>query len=157
MKKKKRKVGSEKMSIYDKVNEWLEIAKEDLEVAGLCFSNNKYLHCAYMCQQALEKTLKAYIAAADEIPMPIHHLPQLAQDAGLWDMFDAENHIFLRAMTTYAIEARYPERKIKLKEACKKEEAERILQKTKEMVKWLEEKIQEKLSQNEPSSSDCKK
>lgn len=135
------------MTVLKRVNEWLAISNEDLEVAELCFNGSKFLHCAYMCQQSMEKSLKALIAADNEIPMPIHNLPGLAMDAGIWDTMQTEHKVFLRALTTYAIEARYPERKRRLYEQCTRDEAERILYGTKEMVAWVKGLVKEKLPQ----------
>ncbi len=100
-----------------------------------------------MCQQSVEKSLKALIAANNEIPLPIHNLPELAAIANVWDSLNAEQKFFLRALTTYAIEARYPERKRKLFQKCTKDEAEKLFINAKEMVEWLKICIVEKLSQ----------
>lgn len=135
------------MGIAERVSEWLAISKEDLEVAELCFKGSKYLHCVYMCQQSVEKSLKALITAQNENPMPIHNLPGLAMDAEVWDIMQTEQRMFLRALTTYAIEARYPERKQRLYQQCTRDEAERILNDTKEMVAWVKSLIEEKPSQ----------
>jgi HEPN domain-containing protein len=132
-------------NVKNNVDEWIAISVEDLEVAELCFQGRKYLHCAYMCQQSVEKSLKALIAANDEIPLPIHNLPELASIANVWDSLNAEQKFFLRALTTYAIEARYPERKRKLFQKCTKDEAEKLIVNTKEMLEWLETCIVEKL------------
>lgn len=144
---KKDKARGRKASVQEKVQDWLEIASEDLEVAELCLNGCKYLHAAYMCQQAVEKALKACITAGNEIPMPIHNLVQLATSAGIWDEVTTDQKIFLRALTTYAIEARYPERKERLLEECTREEADKIFNATKELIPWLKGKIEEKLSQ----------
>ncbi|RJO60698.1 MAG: HEPN domain-containing protein [Dehalococcoidia bacterium] len=143
----KRNSRSEKMTLGERVDEWLCIANEDLEVAEMCLSAGKNLHCAFLCQQAVEKILKACIAANDETPLPIHNLPGLASDAGLWELLTVEQKLFLRATTTYAIETRYPGRKKSLVEQCTKEEVGKILASTKEMVVWLKEIINEKLFQ----------
>ena len=135
------------MNTEEQVNEWLEISQEDLEVAQLCYSGRKFLHCAYMCQQAVEKALKGLIAAQGEIPLPIHNLPQLAMEADVWECLSMEQRIFLRALTTYAIEARYPERKRKLHEICTQSEAGRVLHDAGEMISWIGELINERLSQ----------
>lgn len=82
------------MSIRRRTQEWLDIVKEDLEVAELCFKNEKYLYAAYLCQQAVEKALKAYITASGEIPLPIHDLAQLAEDGELWEKISSEHRIF---------------------------------------------------------------
>ena len=145
------------MTLEEKVNEWLFITDEDLEVAQLCYRNEKYLHCAYFCQQTVEKAIKGRIAANDEIPYPIHDLAALAEDAEIWEALSTEQRLFLRALTTYAIGARYPERKRKLLSICNKEEAKKILKSSKEMVSWLKEKINERLSQEKQSSKESKK
>jgi HEPN domain-containing protein len=132
--------------MIEQVKEWLTISKEDLEVAQLCLNGSKFLHCAYMCQQSTEKALKALITTSNKIPMPIHNLPQLAVDAGIWDLMQAEQRTFLRILTTYAIEARYPERRYRLYQQCNKEESERILNSTKELIVWLEDHIEQKFS-----------
>lgn len=100
-----------------------------------------------MCQQSVEKSLKALIAANGEVPIPIHNLPELAAIANVWDNLNAEQKFFLRALTTYAIEARYPERKRKLFQKCTKDEAEKLFVNAKEMVKWLKISAEEKLLQ----------
>ncbi|MDF9406760.1 MAG: HEPN domain protein [Pelotomaculum sp. PtaB.Bin013] len=115
------------MSTREKVQEWLAISDEDLDVANLCYKNYKFLHCAFMCQQAVEKILKACITALDEYPDPIHDLYILAQDAEIAELLTVEQKFFLRALTTYAIAARYPERKKRLFSKCNKEEAKKIL------------------------------
>lgn len=138
------------MPIKEKVDEWLAISSEDMEVAALCLRNAKYLHSAYMCQQAVEKVLKALITASGELPNPIHDLYALSEDADIDDILTVEQKFFLRALTTYAIASRYPERKKKLFSLCKKEEAEKLLKSSKEMIKWVKGKINEKLSPEKP-------
>ncbi|QNB45439.1 HEPN domain-containing protein [Thermanaerosceptrum fracticalcis] len=139
------------MSKEEKVNEWLMITEEDLDVAVLCFKGSKYLHCAYMCQQAVEKALKALITANGQVPSPIHDLYALAEDAEIDDALTTEQKFFLRALTTYAIAARYPERKKKLYSLCKQEEAEKLLRLAEVFVSWIKEKINEKLLQEKRS------
>ena len=44
----------------DKVAYWLDIADEDLGVAEDLYKAKRWLYVAFMCHQAIEKTLKAY-------------------------------------------------------------------------------------------------
>jgi HEPN domain-containing protein len=134
-----------KMSKEENVQEWIRISEEDLTVANLCYEGSMYLHCAYMCQQAVEKILKGLITANGELPNPIHNLYILAEDAEIDDDLTTEQTFFLKALSTYAIAARYPERKKKLYSLCKQEEAEKLLKSSEEMIKWVKGKIQEKL------------
>ncbi|MDK2984509.1 MAG: hypothetical protein PWQ96_151 [Clostridia bacterium] len=135
------------MSFQEQVKEWLAISEEDLQVAELCYNGGKFLHCAYMCQQAVEKTLKALINTGGITPPPIHNLPDLAIEGEVWDTMNSEQHMFLRALTTYAIEARYPERKRKLYEQCTRDEAEKLLSNSKGMVEWIRSIVEDRLSQ----------
>lgn len=132
------------MSKEENVQEWLEISEEDLDVANLCYKGSKYLYCAYLCQQAVEKVLKALIVAMGELPNPIHNLYILAEDAEIDDSLTAEQTSFLKELSAYAIAARYPERKKKLYSLCKQGEAEKLLKSSEEMIKWVKEKVSEK-------------
>jgi len=153
----KRKRKGIKMTLEERVGEWLSIVDEDLEMAQLSFKNKKYLYCAFFCQQAVEKAIKAQITASNEIPYPVHDLISLAEDAEVSDLLSVEQRLFLRALTTYAIGARYPERKRKLLSVCTKDEARKILRSSREMVKWLKERVNEKLSQEKQSSENSEK
>lgn len=44
----------------DKVTYWIDIADEDLGVAEDLYKAKRWLYVAFMCHQAIEKTLKAY-------------------------------------------------------------------------------------------------
>ena len=133
------------MSKEENVQEWLAIAEEDLTVANLCYKGSMYLHCAYMCQQAVEKALKALITATGELPNPIHDLRVLSEDAEINDSLTTEQAYFLKELSVYAIAARYPERKKKLYSLCKQGEAEKLLKSSEEMIKWVKGKVSEKL------------
>jgi len=68
------------------------------------------------------------------------------------DILTVEQKFFLKALTTYAIASRYPERKKKLLSVCKKEEAKKILESSELMIKWLKERINERLCRRKQSS-----
>lgn len=94
IKRKNTRRRNSKMSTKEKVDEWLAISREDVEVATLCFKNSKYLHCAFMCQQAVEKVLKALITASGDLPNPIHDLYTLAEDADIDEALSVEQKFF---------------------------------------------------------------
>lgn len=96
--------------------------------------------------------LKALITASGELPNPIHDLYALSEDAEVDDILTVEQKFFLKALTTYAIASRYPERKKKLLSVCKKEEAKKILESSELMIKWLKERINERLCRRKQSS-----
>jgi len=74
------------MMMKPKTENWLNIAKDDYEVAGQLFDNKKYLYCLFFCQQSIEKAIKAvYYERNEETPPRKHNLTSLAEDAGVFD------------------------------------------------------------------------
>lgn len=47
------------MTPAEKIEHWLDIAEYDLETAVAMQNSARYLYTVFMCQQALEKLLKA--------------------------------------------------------------------------------------------------
>jgi HEPN domain-containing protein len=95
-------------SIMDKyVSQWLERSNYDLETAKAMLDAGRYLYVAYMCQQAIEKLLKAIIAQHGKENLPIHNLNRLAEFAELRRELAAEQVDLLAELTAYNIEARY--------------------------------------------------
>lgn len=59
--------------------EWMNYADDDLEAAQVLFNAGRYAMCAYHCQQALEKILKASIVhITKDRPPHTHNLRDLA-------------------------------------------------------------------------------
>ncbi|RKY35434.1 MAG: hypothetical protein DRP78_05455 [Candidatus Omnitrophota bacterium] len=57
------------------VEEWLKISLYDLETAEAMLKTKRYLYVAFMCQQALEKILKAlYVQIEAKLPPRTHNL-----------------------------------------------------------------------------------
>jgi len=85
---------------------WLEFASRDLKTARKLLDWGDYLHCAPLCEQAVEKSLKAVIVARTHgLPPRSHNLRRLLKelpDVPEWvseKMPDIEAHYFM---------ARYP-------------------------------------------------
>ena len=73
------------------------------------FKAKRWLYVAFMCHQAIEKTLKAYWSAKrEEEPPYIHNHRRLAEQAGLYEQMNEEQRRFLGLISNMNIEARYP-------------------------------------------------
>jgi HEPN domain-containing protein len=129
-------------SILEKrVSYWIKQAKEDLKTARIMFHTRRWKYAIFMCQQSIEKYLKAiYMNKNEEFPPRIHNLFRLAEmiDKELFSENDLE---FFSELSLYYIESRYPEDIEKIKEINKRGKAKEILKKTGEVFKWLK-KIQ---------------
>jgi HEPN domain-containing protein len=115
---------------------WTEQARYDLDTARALFKSGRYLYVLFCCQQAVEKALKAIIAARTKgLPPPIHQLMRLAEAAGL--EVSGECAEFLRELSSYYIQTHYPEEIKDLASQAKEEEARRVLDHTEEVLQWL--------------------
>ncbi len=89
------------------VAHWIERSQYDLDTAKIMLETGRYLYVAYMCQQAVEKILKAIIARQGKENFPIHNLNRLAEIAMLRKRLSSDQFNFLAELTPYHIEARY--------------------------------------------------
>ena len=72
------------MRSIEEINYWLEIARDDLRVAGRLIDSNDRLHAIFFCHLGIEKMLKAlYVKMNSTSPPPIHNLVRLAMESKL--------------------------------------------------------------------------
>jgi HEPN domain-containing protein len=115
---------------------WAEQARYDLETAQAMMESGRYLYVLFCCQQAVEKMLKALIATRTrELPPRLHHLMRLVEVAGI--KVEENQADFLRELSAYYIQTRYPEEISDMGSEVKEGIAREILIKTKEVVIWL--------------------
>ncbi len=122
---------------------WLNIAEEDLQAAQWSFKGEQFLWSVFMCQQCIEKTIKAiYIYKTKEIPPKKHDLIYLSQIAQLFDVLDEPTKKLFRYLNVYYIETRYAEKREELKAKCNKQNTKEIINNTKEVFEWLKSKLE---------------
>jgi HEPN domain-containing protein len=120
---------------------WLQRAKYDLDTADAMFKSRRYLYVAFMCQQALEKILKAMAIEKGKEVLRSHNLVRLAEVAEIYNTMPIEYKDFLADLTPFAIEARYGDYRRSLSEIIDRKMAKKYLEKTKRTYKWLRIKI----------------
>ena len=123
------------------VEHWIERSQYDLDTAKVMLDAGRYLYVSYMCQQTVEKLLKAIIAQQGKENFPIHNLNRLAEISTIRDELNSEQFNFLAELTPYNIEARYGDYKEKLSEIIDEQKAQQVYKKTLEIHKWLYQKI----------------
>lgn len=91
-----------------------------------------------MCQQAIEKILKAiYVQKKDELPPRTHNLLYLMDILNL-NVVESEKILFAQ-LNQFYIESRYPDERSKLAKVINKDKALSYLEKTKEAWKCLKQ------------------
>jgi len=121
------------------VAHWVERSQYDLDTAKIMLDTGRYLYVAYMCQQTVEKILKALIAQQGKENFPIHNLNRLAEIIS--NELTPEQFNFIAELTPYHIEARYGDYKESLSEIINEKKAQQVYKKTREIYKWIYQKI----------------
>lgn len=139
------------MTREEKVQYWLDIVAEDLDLGEFLCNSGRWLYSAFMCHQVIEKMLKAYwTATQDEVPPYIHEHKRLAELCGLYQQMSDEQRYFLEEMRPMNIEARYPDYKRSIAKTLDTTRTRKILEKTKQMQQWI---LQKCLLEMKPSNS----
>ena len=118
---------------------WLDKSAEDLATAKSLLENNQFNWCAFICQQALEKCLKAgYIKQIRATPPYIHKLERLVSVLSLEPPEEILNAII--EIDKYYIVTRYPTYKeeININDVTS---AKLIYKKTEACYKWLMQEL----------------
>ena len=125
----------------DKFEYWRDIAQEDLDVAEDLFKTKRWLYVAFMCHQAIEKTLKAFWNATREDEPPyVHNHRRLAEGAGIYSQMSDEQRRFLGEISNMNIQARYPDYKNSIASSLNEQKCRNIINETKQMLQWILQK-----------------
>ncbi len=120
----------------------MDIADYDLGTAEDLFKSRRWIYVAFMCHQVVEKTLKGYWSATQEMDPPYtHHLANLAIRCKLYEQMTEEQQEFIAMLMPMNIEARYPEYKQKLSARLNQEYCQDIIDKTKALQLWIRNKL----------------
>ena len=119
---------------------WGKSSDIDFRAMEHLFEKKDYSYALFFGHLAVEKILKAlYVENNKEHAPPIHNLLRLANLTGL--SLDKEKTEKLIVISSFNIEARYPDLKRSFREKCTKEFTFKQIRTIKEIYKWLTEKI----------------
>jgi len=117
---------------------WIEISDKDFEAIEHLYKNKHYHLSLFIGHLVVEKLLKAlYVKNIDEEVPYVHNLLRIAELAKL-DLSDEQKN-FLNLVTTFNIQARYPDLKYSFYKKCTKELTEIQLDKIKKFRTWIKE------------------
>ena len=120
---------------------WIERAEYDLETARAMLQTSRYLYVGFMCQQTVEKALKAVLAKGGIFPPKTHDLVRLAELGNLSSILsDDQNHL-LDELYPLSIEARYPSHKEMLSRTLSRHTYAEYITKTEAMLQWIKKKL----------------
>ena len=102
------------MTLQDLLNQWFDIAADDLEVAKGCLEKHQPPKLAIACyhsQQAAEKSLKGFLTYCDIEPPYIHDLSELCKICIEHDTSFSKIHELCSDLNPYSVITRYPKEK----------------------------------------------
>ena len=124
------------------INNWISLAEYDLATAQDMLKANRYLHVAFMCQQAIEKILKAcYVKQHTSTPPYTHNLLRLIKELSFKDEMGDERMTKIEELNSYYIESRYTEDIEELSKLLTEAKVVSVLNSTKELFEWIKAKL----------------
>jgi HEPN domain-containing protein len=129
------------MNNDEKVIYWLDLAKEDINVAQGLYSLGKLIYAGFMCHLSVEKALKAKIVSTGETPIKIHNLVRLAEIGSIFSLMTDEQTTLLITLNPLQIEARYPTYKQSVENTLTNEQCADMISQATEMVTWIEKQL----------------
>jgi HEPN domain-containing protein len=125
------------------INYWLDTANHDYQTMLNLYESKDYHWSLFMGHLVIEKLLKSiYVKNIDDNPPRIHDLLRLAERAGL--EITEEQEDILDLITTFNINARYPDYKQSFYKKCNYEFTTANIEKIKELRTWLLLKIKKR-------------
>lgn len=126
----------------DKTKYWLELSDYDLQTADAMLKTGRYLYVGFMCHQSIEKILKAFWTTIyEDQPLYTHSLSRLLEKTELDKELSEKQFEIIDILEPLNIEARYPSYKERLIQALTKEKCIEIINQTKELKKWIQQKL----------------
>ena len=124
------------------IDNWLSLAQYDLATAQDMLRANRYLYVAFMCQQAIEKILKAcHVKQHAATPPYTHNLLRLIRDLNFKDEAGREMMATIEELNSYYIESRYTEDIEELSKLLTETKAVSILNSTKDLFGWIKARL----------------
>ena len=124
------------------IKNWLALAEYDITSAEAMLQTGRYVYVTFMCQQAIEKVMKAlYVQEHQQTPPYTHNLIRLLGMLSFTNETAIDDRDFFERLNTYYLESRYSETVFELYKTITKEQASAIYHETERLYQWLLDKI----------------
>jgi HEPN domain-containing protein len=127
--------------IKELTKKWMDRVKYDYETAEAMLASGRYIYAIFMCQQSIEKCLKAFITEQDIEILPIHNLRRLCEVANIINELNDDKLKRLDYLSQYYINARYKEDIEILSKRTTKVISENYLKFTRDFIEWIKIKL----------------
>lgn len=130
------------MTIEEKIEYWVDSGQYDFKTARSMQRSGRYVYTVFMCQQSIEKYLKALHLKKREVEAPrSHNLPFLLGRVAI--EVPQDDRQFLAELSSFYISGRYPTYKMKVSAIITRKKAKEYLRKSSEFLKWIKKILAE--------------
>ena len=124
------------------VQNWASLAEYDINTAKAMLATKRYLDVAFMCQQTIEKMLKAcFVKELKKTPPYTHNLIRIARELSFFKDIDESKREKIELLNSYYIESRYTEDFEELSKIVTQDKTKNLLDFTEEFYQWLKSQI----------------
>jgi HEPN domain-containing protein len=124
------------MELEEKIEYWVDNSDYDFKTARSMQRSGRYVYTVIMCQQSIEKLLKAHYLKKHKIEAPkSHNLLYLIEQIAV--EISENDKTFLAEVSSFYISGRYPDYKKKVSAMLNRKKAKEYLKKSREFLKWL--------------------
>lgn len=123
------------LEMKEEISKWIRQAEHDLEMANHIFKDGGYDTCAFLCQQAVEKYIKAYFIFLLQRAAPkTHYLDELGKELNCpQDIMD-----LLKDLSADYMIARYPDVTVKAPfEEYSADDAQKKINMAATIIEWV--------------------
>ena len=125
------------------IDYWIASSEKDFLAMGNLFKSKDYSWALFIGHLVIEKLIKAYyVKTVADNPPRTHNLLQLAEKTNLSLSEEQKDDLLL--ITTFNLNARYPDYKQKFYKKCTKEYTETNIKKIKGLRTWLIKQLRKK-------------
>ena len=130
------------MNKQEIIQNWIYLSDYDIATAKVMLETKRYLYVAFMCQQAIEKLLKAcFVKEKEQTPPFRHSLIRLSEKLSVFEYIEFNYQNDLELLNSYYIESRYSEDYQEISKTISPKKAKKMFDFTEEFLQWLKSQM----------------
>lgn len=130
------------MNKQEIIQNWIYLSDYDIATAKVMLDTKRYLYVAFMCQQAIEKLLKAcFVKEKEQTPPFTHSLIRLSEKLSFFEYIEQNYQNDLELLNSYYIESRYSEDYQEISKTISPEKAKNMFDFTEDFLQWLKSQM----------------
>lgn len=129
-------------SKQEHIKYWIKQADDDWEAVETLYAGKKYLQSLFFAHLVIEKICKSLWIKynKENIPPRSHNLIHILSQSKI--KLPEDTAEFLLNLNRFQLEGRYPDYMTKMYKICNKDFTKTMIDKTKDLKKWLLKKLQ---------------